>query len=431
MSSRLIITKIIAQVVEDKRTLSTIFSNHALIKKAGSEKAFIQEMSYGSLRWYIQLEFLLNQLLDKPIKTKNSDLKYLLISGLYQLLYMNIASHAVVSETVETCVPLKKQWARGLVNAVLRRYLRDPPPFNASFHDLETQASHPKWLIAQLKEDWSQNWQHIIDENNKRPPMYLRVNRIQQGRQQYLEKLYNAGIKAYPTPLSEQGILLEKPINVSQLPGFDAGTVSVQELAAQLSANLLDLHVDQLVLDACAAPGGKSAHILESKPKIKALTAIEKDPQRAGKLTATLNRLKLNPTVKIADVLDIDTWWDKSNFDRILLDAPCSATGVIRRHPDIKTLCSTTKISKLNKLQRQLLETLWHVLKRKGLLLYVTCSVLKKENSDMIKYFLKTHDDAVIKPIKAKWGLDTGYGRQILTGENNMDGFFYACLEKK
>ena len=260
--------------------------------------------------------------------------------------------------------------------------------------------------------------------------MYLRINQLHQSREQYLVKMKTAGIAAEITPYSEQGVLLEKPIDVEQLPGFDKGDVSVQELAAQLSAELLDLKPEQTVLDACAAPGGKSSHILESQPRLKSLTVIEKDPNRAKRLSDTLMRLDLHAITKVADINDIDDWWDKGFFDRILLDAPCSATGVIRRHPDIKILRTPEEVKTIRTLQMQLLETLWKTLKQKGLLVYVTCSVLKQENSELIKQFIENNKDCILKPIDAEWGKDTGYGKQILTGQNNMDGFFYTCLEK-
>jgi len=431
MSSRLIATQIIEQIIEEKITLSNALSNNDSFKQAGNDKALIQEISYGTFRWYIQLEHLLNQLLEKRLKKKDSRLKYLMIVGLYQLIYMRIPAHAVVSETVETCKKINKEWAKGLVNAILRRYIRDADILNPLLSDDEIiKTSHPKWLIEQLKQDWPDEWKSILDADNQRPPMYLRVNQLHHGREHYLIKLKKAGIEATATHYSNHGIILEQAIDVDRLPGFKEGDVSVQELAAQLSTELLDLKSGHNVLDACAAPGGKSAHILESQPEIKSLTVIEKDPNRAKTLADTLKRLNLNAIMKVSDVIDIDFWWNKENFDRILLDAPCSATGVIRRHPDIKLLRTPEEVSNSSKLQIRLLTTLWQTLKRNGLLLYVTCSILKQENSDLIKQFMATHNDCFLKPITAKWGKDTGYGRQILTGQNNMDGFFYACLEK-
>lgn len=432
MSPRLITTQIIEQIVEEKVTLSKALQSNESFKQAGKEKALIQEISYGTFRWYIQLEHILNQLLKKHIKKKDSRLKYLMLIGLYQLRYMRIPAHAVVSETVETCKKINMEWAKGLVNAILRRYIREADKFDLSIINTDTaKASHPIWLINQLKQDWPDEWKNILDANNQRPPMYLRVNQLHHDRDAYLKKLNDVGIKGIPTLYTDYGVLLEQAMDVDQLPGFFTGEVSVQELAAQLSAGLLDLKSGQNVLDACAAPGGKSSLILETQPEIKSLTVVEKDPGRAKKLTETLSRLNLNAITKVSDINDLENWWDKEKFDRILLDAPCSATGVIRRHPDIKLLRTPEEVSNISELQMTLLSTLWQTLKSGGLLVYVTCSILKKENSNLIEEFLTNNNDCLLKPIDAQWGKDTGYGRQILTGQDNMDGFFYACLEKK
>jgi len=431
MSSRLIATQIIEQVFESKATLTYALRNSESFKQAGNDKALIQEICYGTFRWYIQLEYILNQLLEKPIKKKDSRLKFLMIVGLYQLRFMRIPAHAVVSETVNTCKKIKMEWAKALVNAILRRFIRETELFNPKINnDDSLKTSHPKWFIEQISLDWPEEWKSILAANNQRPPMYLRINQLRQSREQYLMKMEQAGIAGQITPYSNQGILLDQPIDVDQLPGFDKGEVSVQELAAQLSVELLDLKPGQIVLDACAAPGGKSSHILESQPKIKSLTVIEKDPNRAKKLSETLMRLGLSAITKVSDIIDIEHWWDKELFDRILLDAPCSATGVIRRHPDIKMLRTVGEVNAISTLQMQLLETLWKTLKPEGLLVYVTCSILKQENSGLIKQFADNNNDCVLKPINVEWGKDTGYGKQILPGEENMDGFFYTCLEK-
>jgi 16S rRNA (cytosine967-C5)-methyltransferase len=431
MSSRLIASQILEQSIENKMTLSAALQNNEPFKQAGKDKALIQEISYGTFRWYIQLEHILNQLLEKGIKKKDSRLKYLIIIGLYQLLYMRIPTHAVVSETVETCKKINMPWAKGLVNAILRRYIREADKLDPMLNDSESvRTSHPLWLIERLKQDWPEEWESILEANNHRPPMYLRVNQLHHNRDQYLEKLKEADIEGEATPYSNQGILLEQAKDVEQLPGFKTGEVSVQELAAQLAVEQLDLHSGQNVLDACAAPGGKSAHILESKVEIQSLTVVEKDPRRAKKLSETLKRLNLKAITKVSDINDIESWWDKEKFDRILLDAPCSATGVIRRHPDIKLLRTPEEVNAVCKLQMKLLTTLWQTLKPNGLLLYVTCSILKQENSELIKEFLTNNNDCTLKPINTQWGYDTGCGRQILTGQDNMDGFFYACLEK-
>ena len=223
---------------------------------------------------------------------------------------------------------------------------------------------------------------------------------------------------------------MEKPVDVGLLPGFSEGDVSVQELAAQFSVKLLDLKPRQTVLDACAAPGGKSSHILESQPNLESLTVIEKDFGRAKRLSETFMRLGLNATIKVSDINDLENWWRNELYDRILLDAPCSATGVIRRHPDIKTLRTYAEVKVISALQMQLIETLWKTLKLNGLLVYVTCSIFKQENSELIKQFIGKNENCVLKNIDAEWGENTGYGKQILTGQSNMDGFFYSCLKK-
>jgi 16S rRNA (cytosine967-C5)-methyltransferase len=354
-----------------------------------------------------------------------------MLIGLYQLAYMRIPAHAVVSETVNACKKINMAWAKGLVNAVLRRYIRESDKLDPLLNNDEAiQTSHPTWLIEQLKQDWPDEWRSILDANNQRPPMYLRINQRHHDREIYLAKLEEVGIDAQATLYSEQGILLERAKDVDQLPGFNKGDVSVQELAAQLAVSLLDLKAEQHVLDACAAPGGKSAHILESQINLKSLVLVEKDPRRAKKISETLSRLNLNAITKVSDINELENWWDEGSFDRILLDAPCSATGVIRRHPDIKLLRTPKEVSNVSELQKKLLNTLWQTLKQKGLLLYVTCSVLKQENSDLIKEFINYNNDCTLIPIEAQWGIDTGYGRQILTGQDNMDGFFYACLKK-
>jgi 16S rRNA (cytosine967-C5)-methyltransferase len=431
MSSRLIATQIISQVFENKFTLTYALRDNKSFKQAGNDKALIQEICYGTFRWYIQLEYILNHLLKKRIKKKDSQLKYLIVIGLYQLRFMRIPAHAVVSETVNTCKKMKMEWAKSLVNAILRRYIRDTKIFDPHINNDDSLiTSHPKWFIKQLRLDWPVEWESILEANNQHPPMYLRVNQLRQSREEYLIKMEQAGILGKSAPYSEQGIIVEKPVDVGLLPGFNEGDVSVQELAAQFSVKLLDLKPGQNVLDACAAPGGKSSHILESQPSLESLTVIEKEPSRAKRLSETLIRLDLHAIIKVSDINDIENWWDNELYDRILLDAPCSATGVIRRHPDIKTLRTLKEVESISTLQLQLIETLWKTLKINGLLVYVTCSIFKQENSELIKQFISSNKDCVLKPIDADWGENTGYGKQILTGQNDMDGFFYSCLEK-
>ena len=432
MSPRLIASQIIEHCIENKMTLSLALNSNDSFKSAGKDKALIQEMTYGTFRWYFQLEEILNRLLDKKIKKKDRLLKYLILIGLYQLRFMRIPQHAAVSETVNTCKSINMNWAKGLVNAILRRYIRELDSINLAFEKhINLKTSHPKWLVHQFEQDWPKHFQSILEANNQKPPMYLRVNQIKQNRDDYLKQLNHEGIKALATEYSIDGILLEDAIDVQLLPYFKEGHVSVQELAAQFSASLLHLKPGLKVLDAYAAPGGKSAHILESEPNLESLISVDKESKRIEKLTDTLDRLNLKATIKCADINDLMNWWNGNKFDRILLDAPCSATGVIRRHPDIKFLRSKEEVEHINSLQKSLLSNLWKTLEAGGLLLYVTCSILKQENMNIIKTFIAENDDCQLKPINVDWGIDTGYGRQILPGKENMDGFFYAQLKKK
>ena len=431
MSARLITINIIEEVFEKKIPLKIVIARNKQIKKLGRDSSLIKEILFGTFRWYIQLEYTLDQLVEKPLKKKDRLLKHLIIIGLYQLIFMRTPDHAVVSETVETCEKINMRWAKGLVNAILREYIRKAKKIDLKIHENETiKFAHPAWLIKQIKMDWPSYWEEILVANNERPPMFLRVNKLRNNRKYYIDRLKKVDIEGVKTEHSCHGILLKKPTNVEKLPGFSEGDSSVQDLAAQLAVGLLDLKPKHRVLDACAAPGGKTAHILESEPKIESLTAIEKDKLRAKRLRDTLNRIGLDAHVMVEDIINTDKWWDGKKFDRIILDAPCSATGVIRRHPEIRLLRTMNEITKINKLQKKLLATLWNTLRNDGLLLYVTCSIFNQENRDLIKDFLNNHSKCSLKPIIKKWGIDTGYGRQILPGQDNMDGFFYACLKK-
>ncbi len=420
------------KVVEDRLNLSLVLAEDQAFNQAGADKALIQEICYGTLRWFIQLDYILGLLLDKPIRKKDQAIRFLLLTGLYQLRYMRIPAHAVVSETVGVCRELKKESIKGLVNAVLRRYQRESTKLESAISGHESaRTSHPDWFIEQVKMDWPEHWETLLDANNQYPPMYLRVNKLKTNRDDYLKLLDKAGIKADATAYSEEGVKLVAPCNVCDLPGFEEGMASVQELAAQLAAKLLGLQTGHKVLDACAAPGGKSAHILESSPEIEQLTCIEKDARRARTLQQTLDRLQLSASIRIYDALHVGQWWDGEAFDRILLDVPCTATGVIRRNPDIKLLRTKEQVSDINQLQYKLMNAIWPTLKKGGRLVYASCSVLKQENSDTISNFLGQQSDCRLCQINETWGIDTGYGKQILTGADDMDGFFYAVLEKE
>ena len=429
---RAIAALVIQSLLDKRQTLSSILPGYlkGLVHK--KDQALAQELCYGVMRWYFQLDFLLGILVNKHIKAKDTDIKALLLIGLYQFRYLRTPPHAVVSATVEVCNELHKSWAKGLVNAVLRSYQRKSKHLLRNVEaDLSARYSHPRWLLDILKNDYPDCWQEIVTANNSYPPMALRVNTGKVARNTYMTMLNQAGITAHRAPpWTPAGIMLDNPVDVNKLPEFMNGYVSVQDLAAQLSPDLLDLKPHLRVLDACAAPGGKLAHILESEPGLNEAVGIESDRFRFGRLQQTLDRLQLKARLIHADVRETATWWDGVEFDRILLDAPCSATGVIRRHPDIKVLRTPADIETVITVQRELLSALWPLLKTGGKLLYVTCSILDSENDQRIREFLNKHSDARSIIIDADWGINTHHGRQTLPGQNNMDGFYYACVQK-
>jgi 16S rRNA (cytosine967-C5)-methyltransferase len=394
-------------------------------------KALAQELSYGTLRWYYRLDALLSQLLPKPLKARDTDLRCLLLAGLYQLDKLALPQRVAVHETVQATRALNKRWASGLVNAVLRNFQRSGNELEAAVaRTAQSQYAHPAWLINLLQTDWPDHWKAILQANNERPPFSLRVNGLRMTRADYLALLDGQALKAMPLAHTSHGILLDQALQVEDLPGFSDGLVSVQDGSAQLAAGLLQLHSGQRVLDACAAPGGKTAQILESAPWLSGMTVLDIDPSRLDRAAATLARLSLRADLVPGNAAEPAAWWDGRQYDRILLDAPCSATGVIRRHPDIKLLRKPDDITNLVNRQAEILRALWPLLVPGGILLYCTCSVLADENSRQVKRFLQAHADAVEEQISAAWGHSCEYGKQILPGENEMDGFYFACLRK-
>jgi len=431
MQARAIATLVITEVLTRGQTLSSLLPSFLGRLTNPRDQAFAQELSYGVLRWYYRLDFILQSLLSKDLKPKDTDIKALILVGLYQLGYLRTPPHAAVSATVDACDELHKPWAKKLVNAILRNYQRESNHLlSLADHDNAAKYAHPRWLLDSLQQYYPDQWQVISDANNHYPPMYLRVNGRKTSRPDYLARLAAAHIEALETPFSPAGIRLAEAMDVSDLPEFQNGYVSVQDLAAQLAAPLLDLKPGQRVLDACAAPGGKLTHILELEPGLTETVAIENDAIRFEKLRQTLARVQLESTLIQADARSTDQWWDGISFDRILLDVPCSATGVIRRHPDIKVLRQSADILDVTQIQSELLSALWPLLKHGGKLLYVTCSILNPENDDQIRTFTAKHPHAGSIMINAEWGFTTAYGIQTLPGQFDMDGFYYACLEK-
>ena len=431
MNLRAVAAKTICRVVDNGLTLDAALAEYLPAVERLDDRGFVKELCFGTLRWFDQLEFILEQYLNKPLKPRDSDIRVLIMVGLYQLHHLGTPAHAATSETVNATVELGKEWARPLVNALLRRSQRDYTRLQAELdrhHD--ARYSHPGWLIDRLKADWPDLWEAILQANNQRPPQHLRVNVLRASRENYLEELQQAGLRAQPCDLASCAIQVLDPVDVNLLPGFDDGDVSVQDAGAQLAATLLNPQPGYTILDACAAPGGKTAHICEIQPQIGGITALDIDGKRIARLKGTLARLKLDATVIEADAARTETWWDGRLFDRILLDAPCSATGVIRRHPDIKRLKSPGQLNALRTTQEKLLAALWPLLNEGGRLVYSTCSLLHEENDRVIDTFLDNHPTADTETIREEWGTTTQYGRQLLPCLDATDGFYYAVLTR-
>lgn len=428
---RALAAEIVRQVSQQGESLADVLPLAQARLLRERDAALLQEMAYGVLRWYLRLQPLAEWMLSKPLKGRDQDLFHLVLVGLYQLEYMNIPGHAAVKETVEATVALDKSWARGLVNALLRRYQRERDTL-LSHVDATVSAryAHPQWLIEILQKDWPQEWAGILDANNQRPPMALRVNLQRGSREAYSRLLHEAGMEHIVAEYAESAVVLAQPVPVDQLPGFADGRVSVQDAAAQFTASLLQVQTGMRVLDACAAPGGKTALILEAAPDLSELVALDIEPRRLLRVQENVERLGLQAKLVQGDAASPENWWDHRPFDRILLDVPCSATGVIRRHPDIKLLRRKSDIEKLVQKQQQILDAIWPLLATGGMLLYATCSILQTENEKQVLAFLDRHTDAREVVIDTAWGRARTVGRQILPGDENMDGFYFATIAK-
>jgi 16S rRNA (cytosine967-C5)-methyltransferase len=427
LNTRALAADVLVQVVGEGKTLTLALDEALPGIPQDNDRAFVQALCYGVLRWYGRLEQILELLVRKPIK--DAQVRMLALLGLYQLRYMRVKPHAAVGETVAAAGP--KTWAKPLLNGVLRTYQRQQADLEARAEDSEASATaHPGWLVERFKQDWPAHYAQLLAHNNNAPPLALRVNRLKLSRDAFLSKLSERHLSGQPSKYCDDAVILDAPCPIDKLPGFAAGEVSVQDTAAQLAAVLLDAASGQRVLDLCAAPGGKTAHILELCPNLGELVAVDIAPERIKRVQENLTRSGLTATLITADAAQPDVWWDHQLFDRILLDAPCSATGVIRRHPDIKVLRKPTDIDELTTLQSRILEAAWTMLAPGGRLVYATCSVLRAENEAIIARFLDRHDDAREISVTAEWGMAVNHGRQILTGAEGMDGFYYAVLER-
>lgn len=436
MKVRSAAARVLAKLLNQQGSLSSLLPEAARSVPA-KDHALLQELCFGCCRWQPRLQCYLDLLLDKPLRNKDLDVHALLLLGLYQLIYTRVPDHAAISATVEAARALKKPWATRLINGVLRGYQRGAEQLNAQLAGrAEFVTAHPKWFVDAVNAAWPSRADALLAASNAHPPLTLRVNRLRISREDYLVRLQESGIEAQATALSTSGITLAKPMDVYQLPGFNDGLVSVQDEAPQLCAPLLELHNDQLILDACCAPGGKTAHILESLGTSDGndngkVVAVDLSEQRLQRSKETLDRLGLKAELIAGDASRPQDWWQGPLFDRILVDAPCSATGVIRRNPDIKLLREAADIERLASIQLAILTNIWNLLKPGGQLLYATCSVLPQENVRIVEAFVNKTDNVEHLPIDANWGIEQSFGRQLLPRIDGNDGFYFARLRKK
>lgn len=429
---RAVAAQLLAKLLKQQGSLATVLPEFSQ-KVPTNDKALLQELCYGTCRWQPRLQCFIETLLEKPLRAKDTDIHALLLLGLYQLIFMRIPDHAVLDMTVSAAQRLKKPWAKKLINGVLRRFLREREELEQKLQTNPVfEFAHPNWLQKKIQSAWPNDWQAILQNSNASPPMTLRVNQHKVSRPDYLQTLKQHSIDATPTSFSGDGVQLAQAMPVDQLPGFSEGLVSVQDEAAQLSASLLlDNHYESAltILDACSAPGGKTAHLLETNSDLDVL-ALDISERRLQKTRENLQRLGLQARCQEGDASQPTTWWDGNNVDRILIDAPCSATGIIRRQPDIKILRNDENLTKLINTQCDILDALWPLLKPGGVLLYATCSILPEENTLQVEQFLRRHHDANEILINADFGIEQTVGRQLLPQQTGHDGFYFARIQK-
>ena len=415
----------VEQVIEQGQSLSNILPPLQQ-KVSDKDKALLQELCFGVLRVLPQLDWLINKLMSRPMTGKQRTVHYLIMVGFYQLLHTRIPAHAALAETVEGAVVIKRPQLKGLINGVLRQFQRQQEELLAEFAQSENHFLFPKWLLHRVQKAYPHQWQHIVEASNQRPPMWLRVNRQHNSRDGWLALLEEVGLQGSPHQDYPAAVRLGSPAPVTALPGFAEGWVTVQDASAQGCIAFLAPKNGERILDLCAAPGGKTTHILEAAPEASVL-AVDIDEQRLSRVYDNLKRLGMKAQVKQGDGRFPGQWCGDEQFDRILLDAPCSATGVIRRHPDIKWLRRDRDIPELAQLQSEILDAIWPHLKPGGTLVYATCSILPEENSQQVAAFLKRTTDAQL----SETGTPENPGLQKLPGAEEGDGFFYAKMIKQ
>lgn len=460
MQLQLAAANVLRLVVDHKLSLDDGLDRY--FPQVGENRSQLQELCYGGCRFYFHFDAVLRQLLKKPVKPKDRIIHFLLIGALYQINYMRTPDHAAVNQCVNALKKTNQAWAKNLVNGVLRNYLRDHKRLIEEKHGKKPHSGHsgkthsgtpmdttkmsggasmnnstelahkrsfPDFFIDQFKQSWPEHYELILKASNARPPMTLRVNQRLNDRTSYAKSLEDLGIGFELTQNSDTGLTLTKPMPVEDIPGFLEGEVSVQDESAQMTISGLTLKPGQRILDGCAAPGGKTCAILEAQPDLASVTAVDFKKRISG-IKQNLERLKLTANLITGDVTHMDEWWDGVMFDSVLLDIPCSGSGVIRRHPDIKHRREPTDFAKFAEKQKQIITAGWEMLTPGGVLLYVTCSVLKQENDEVIGEFIKEYNDAQIESLDEHFGIETQFGRQRLPGIHPGDGFYFCRLNK-
>ena len=425
-ASRVVAARVLDAVLHRGHSLKAELSSQLPKLDDVRDRALVEAICFAVLRQPSRFESALKSWIPRPLGRRDDELRALLYAGLAQLDPLALPAHAAVAATVEAARSLGRAHQAGMVNALLRRAQREGlPPGDPAAH-------WPQWLRTRLERDWPHDHARIVEASAQTPPQWLRVNRLRQPRGAYLQRLLDAGIQAQSDAAASDALRLESGIAVAQLPGFAEGDASIQDVSAQRVADGLALPSGARVLDACAAPGGKSAHLLERDPALR-LIALDVDVTRVQRVRDTFERLRVgaNARVLAADAIRLEQWWDGTPFDAVLIDAPCSATGIVRRQPDVLMHRRESDLAPLLATQAQLLDALWKTLASGGVLLYATCSVLKAENEAQVEAFLGRHLDACALQLDARYGRAAGPGRQRMPGEDGMDGFFYALLEKR
>ncbi|HEX5661885.1 MAG TPA: 16S rRNA (cytosine(967)-C(5))-methyltransferase RsmB [Xanthomonadaceae bacterium] len=423
VQTRIIAARILDAVLHRGRSLKAEFAAALPALPDPRDRALVEAIVFAALRQRTRYDAALAAWMPRPLGRRDGELRALLHAGFAQLDVLALPAHAAVDVTVEATRALGRAHQAGLVNALLRRAQRD------GIAATDAAAAWPDWLRARVEADWPEQAAGIFNASAQAAPLWVRVNRQRRTRAAYLQQLTEAGIVAVPHPDADDALRIDVPVSVAELPGFSEGVVSVQDASAQLVADALQLAGGARVLDACAAPGGKAAHMLERDPSLR-LTALDIDPRRVRRMAETFARIGVNADARTGDATDPSSWWDGQTFDAVVIDAPCSATGIVRRQPDILLHRRASDLGALTATQARLLEALWPLLAPGGALLYATCSILRAENEQQVAAFLARTPDATVDALDARFGRVAGDGRQRLPGEDGMDGFYYARLRK-